>query len=593
MPVSNARKMTPIPHPTTDEVLVMLKKNLSRLSWPPVFAVFLAFAGCASDDGATGHGPESAADPVAVGDASSTLFVGPRFVTLDPALPEAAAILVDASGIIIERFAQVPATTTPWQVVQLPGQLAVPGLHDAHAHLSGVGKNLESVDLLGCRSPAEIAERVRAFLAENPNVPAVTGRGWDQSLFANKQFPRAADLSELGEKPMLLSRVDGHAALANSALLELAGIQASTPAPPGGRIEKDRKGNPTGVFVDNAIDLVARHLPAPTQADRMRWLQNGMSEARRAGLVAVHDMGMGIETYRALLALQEQGPLPIRVYVYLEGSPAGLAELEKAADEKRNASAHVTLMGIKMLADGAMGSRGAALLEPYSDDPKNSGLLTMEGKVLAAHLQKAQSLGFQVAIHAIGDRANREVLEAFEKHPPKMGGLFHRVEHAQLVHPEDFARFKKARAVASMQPTHATSDMRWAEARVGKDRLPGAYAWRRMLENEITLAFGSDAPVESIQPGWGLYAAITRQDHQGEPLGGFTPNQRLSAEEALAAFSLGGARALGKAGEMGSLVAGKVFDLTVFDTDPRQEAALWLKAQATATALSGKVHHLN
>jgi predicted amidohydrolase YtcJ len=523
--------------------------------------------------------------------AGPILFVGPRFVTLDAKIPEAAAILVGASGAILEVFSSIPQMQKGWRKETLPGKLAVPGLHDAHAHLSGVGKNLESVDLRGSRSPAEVAARVKEFMVENPEVPAITGRGWDQSLFEKKEFPRASDLAALGEKSILLSRVDGHAALANDALLKKAGITRDTPDPAGGRIERDKAGNPTGVFVDNAIDLVAKHLPAPTQVDRMRWLQNGMVAAQKVGLVAVHDMGMAVESYRALLALQEKGPLPIRVYVYLEGNEKGLAELEKAAAEKRSATAHVTLMGIKMLADGAMGSRGAALLEPYADDPKNTGLLTMKSADLEAHLKKAQSLGFQVAIHAIGDRANRAVLSAFEKNPPPPGGFFHRVEHAQLVHPDDFARFKKSGAVASMQPTHATSDMRWAEARVGKERLKGAYAWRRMLENQVPLAFGSDAPVESINPAWGLYAAITRQDHQGKPAGGFTPEQRLVVLEALAAFSQGGAQALGKGAEFGALIPGKVFDLTVFDTDPRGQAERWLKAQATATVLSGEIRH--
>jgi predicted amidohydrolase YtcJ len=556
-------------------------------------AVSLVLVGCASNEKPEKPGQMAAPSSPEIappGPGASTLYTGPRFITLDPDLPEAAALLVDAEGKILARYAEIPSHQAGWKVVELPGALALPGLHDAHVHIAGVGKNQESVNLLGAKSVEEVAARVQAFMKEHPDLAAITGRGWDQSRFENKAFPKSADLASLGDRIILLSRVDGHAALASQALMKAAGITAATPDPRGGRIERDAKGNPTGVFVDNAIELVARHLPEPTVLDRMRWLKAGMDKARDAGLVAAHDMGMSVEMYQALLALQAQGPLPIRMFVYLEGSQAGLAVLRDARENDLQQVDRVTLMGIKMLADGAMGSRGAALLEPYADDPKNSGLLTMELKIMAERLRRAQDLGFQVAIHAIGDRGNREVLAAFGENPPKKAGVFHRVEHAQLVHPDDFAAFSKLNAVASMQPSHATSDMRWAEARVGKERLAGAYAWRKMLENKVVLAFGSDAPVESIRPLWGIYAAISRQDHGGNPRGGFLPDQRLNAEEAISAYSLGAANALGKGGDLGSLLPGKSFDLTVLSEDSRKKGNSWLKTRIVATAVQGEIH---
>jgi predicted amidohydrolase YtcJ len=501
-----------------------------------------------------------------------------------------AAVEVDTSGHIIALYESAPDDLDERAVIELPGGLAVPGLHDAHLHLEGIGRAAEQADLRGARSPAEVRERLQAFLADHPDVSALRGRSWDQSLFPGATFPHWRDLDGL-DRPAVLTRVDGHAVWVNRAVLEQAGIGPDTPDPEGGRILRDEDGQPTGVLVDNAIDLVWDHLPRPTSADRRRWLALGAERAADAGLVAAHEMGMSVESYFALLDLDAEEGLPLRVFVYLDGSQPGAYKQLGGCGRLRS---RVELRGVKLFADGAMGSRGAALLDDYSDEPGHRGLLLTDPKLLAYRASLAELAGCQVAIHAIGDRGNRVALDAIQvaqrddpEGPGDPGDRRHRIEHAQLVHPDDFARFVELGVVASMQPTHATSDMRWAEARVGPARLEGAYAWRTMLDLEVPLAFGSDAPVEDERPSLGIHAALTRQDAEGLPPGGWLPAQRLELEEALAAFSQGAAYAVGHEGELGRLEVGHLFDVTVFDRDPRGAPPDWLEARAVATVVGG------
>lgn len=553
--------------------------------------VALSLAGCASDKPIQKAGAKRASEARrdAKGDPNSKdkprLFVGPRFVTLDPELPEAAAIGVDGDGRITKLFVEVPPDDGAFERVTLPGVLAVPGLHDAHAHLLGIGEARESVDLLGAVSTDDLRARVQAFLAAHPEVPFVRGRGWDQSRFPQRRFPTAKDLEGLTDKPIFLERVDGHAVVVSRALLDKAGIGKDTEDPAGGKIVRDAQGEPTGVLVDNAIDLASTVLPAPTLADLERWLSTGMEACADAGLVAVHDMGVPVRALEALHKLDQEGRVPIRVFVYLDGSdPAALDATARYAFSER-----VEVKGIKLFADGAMGSRGAALLEPYSDDAGNEGLLLTEPKILEERVRQAHQRGLQAAIHAIGDRGNRVALEAIAGAEGGDRSVRHRIEHAQLVHPDDFAGFHKLGVIASMQPTHATSDMRWASARVGDARLVGAYAWKRMLISGVPLAFGSDAPVESERPSWGLYAALTRQDHEQQPEGGWRPEERLSLTEALAAFSQGAAFAVGREGDLGRLSEGMRFDVSAFDRDARADPKEWLRAEATATIIGGSL----
>jgi predicted amidohydrolase YtcJ len=513
------------------------------------------------------------------------LYVGPTFLTGDEAMPEARAILVDDDGRISRVHVTDPGSSQDYERVELPGALAVPGLHDAHAHLLGIGQQKDRVDLLGSASPADVVAKVKAFAAAHPDAAVVKGRGWDQSLFEGKQFPTAADLAGAADKPVFLSRVDGHAVWVNDKVLAAAKITKDTKDPEGGRILRDAKGAPTGIFVDNAIDLVSKVLPAPSASDLERWLEAGAKAAADAGLVAIHDMGFSVDALPALEKLAAEGRLPIRVYAYLDGSDG--RALEAATGFVSND--HVDVRGLKLFADGAMGSRGAALIEDYSDEAGHKGLLLTDPKVLSEKVRAIHAAGKQVAIHAIGDRGNRVALEAIDVAQGRDTSRRHRVEHAQLIHPDDFEGFVATGAIASMQPTHATSDMRWAKDRVGEARLPGAYAWRTMLVRKIPLAFGSDAPVESHKPAWGLYAAVTRQDHAGAPDGGWRPDQRLGIHEALGAFSSGAAYAVGRESEQGVLKQGYIFDVSVFDVDARNDPKAWLKAEATATVLGGKL----
>ena len=515
-----------------------------------------------------------------------TAYVGPRFVTGERFVPVAKAVLVDETGRVRALLKEAPPVGT-YPTVKLPGALAVPGLHDAHLHVQGVGQAKDRVALLGSKSPAEVKAKVAAWAAQHKDAAAVRGRGWDQSLFPGAAWPSWRDLEGATDKPILLSRVDGHAAWANQAMLALAGITAKTPDPKGGKIHKDDKGEPTGILIDNAIDLAEAKLPAPSEADLERWLLGGLHAFAAAGLTAVTDQGTSKAAWRVLARLDDAGKLPIRVFVYLDGAEEGALELlgQRAPTDKLRA------LGVKLYADGAMGSRGAALLADYSDEKGNQGLLLTEPKVLLERVRAVHGKGFAAAIHAIGDRGNRVVLDAFQASRPP-AGVRDRVEHAQLVHPADFARFAKLGAIASMQPTHATSDMRWAEARVGKERVKGAYAWHTMLKDGAALAFGSDAPVEDERPALGIYAALTRQDAAGQPPGGFLPEERLSQAETLAAFAAGAAFAVGLERELGALTPGMFFDVSLFSDDAalatdKGDASAWLRTKPVGVVVGG------
>ncbi len=515
-----------------------------------------------------------------------TAYVGPRFLTGEAMVPEARAVLVDETGRVRALLKHAPPAGT-YPTVKLPGALAVAGLHDAHLHVQGIGQARAQVNLLGAASPVEVRKRVAAWAAEHKDAAAVRGRGWDQSLFPGGAWPSARDLEGATDKPALLSRVDGHAALANKQLLALAGITKDTRDPPGGKIHKDDQGEPTGVLIDNAIDLADKVLPAPSDADLERFLLAGLEACADGGLTAVTDQGMSLAALRALVRLDDAGKLPTRVFVYLDGAEAGALDQLGA----RAPTARVRVLGVKLYADGAMGSRGAALLAPYSDDPKNSGLLLTEPKVLRERVRAVHMKGFAAAIHAIGDRGNRVVLDAFDASPAP-AGVRDRVEHAQLVDLGDIKRFARRGAIASMQPTHATSDMRWAEQRVGAARLAGAYAWRSMLAGGVALAFGSDAPVEDERPQLGIYAALARQDADGKPPAGFTPKERLTQTEALAAFAAGSAYAVGMEQHLGALTPGMFFDVSLFSDDAalaadQGDARAWLRTKPVGVVVGG------
>jgi predicted amidohydrolase YtcJ len=529
--------------------------------------------------------------PTTVG-AADLLVTGGRIETLDPAQPQAAALVVTGSRIVAvgsrDDVALYVGSRT--RVVDLRGGLAVPGLVDAHAHLAGLGASLEQIDLRGATSVQEVVARCQAG---DQGQAWILGRGWDQNLWADSAMPTHAALTAaFPDRPVWLRRVDGHAGWANLAALQAAGIGDDTRAPAGGEILRDAKGRPTGVLVDAAMGLLSP--PPPSEPDLQRQLLAAQDHVVRRGLTGVHDMGIGPDTdavYERLRASADpQARLSLRVTAY--AAQDWFATL--SPDRPRpmlGGDLRYRLAGVKLYADGALGSRGAAMLADYSDRPGHRGLMQNSPAQLGALCRKAAAERWQVATHAIGDAANRAVLDEYEKALADAGDDPRwRIEHAQIVDPADIPRFAALGVVASMQPTHATSDMPWVPARVGPARLWGAYAWRSFLDAGVALAFGSDFPVELPDVTHGLYAAITRQDPKGEPAAGWQPEQRLSIREALAAFSSGAAHAAHDEADRGRLAAGYLADISCFDRDlTRVEPAQLRDATARATIIGGDV----
>jgi predicted amidohydrolase YtcJ len=415
----------------------------------------------------------------------------------------------------------------------------------------------------------------------------VRGRGWDQNDWPKQAFPTAADLDRIvPDRPVWLERIDGHMVWVNTKAMLLAGVDAKTRNPNGGELLRDPQGRPTGIFVDNAIELVERVLPATTAAELRADLERGMQLCAAAGLTGAHDMGTTPAMLTELKALETEGRMPIRVTAYLSGTEEELAPLLAVPPTRTGL---LRVVGVKLFADGALGSRGAALLAPYSDRPDTSGLLVVTPEALNERSYRIHVAGYQLAIHAIGDRGVRVALDAIAAAEAADNSRRHRVEHAQVVAPEDWGRFAAYNVPASMQPTHATSDMPWAEARLGKARLVGAYAWKSLARLGAVLAFGSDAPVERVSPWLGLYAAVTRQDLTGLPPGGFTPGERLSIREALKAFTAGAAYATNDP-ELGVIRVGARADLTIVDRDPEQIPAIELpKTRVLWTVVDGRL----
>ena len=476
----------------------------------------------------------------------------------------------------------------PGRRVDLRGATVLPGLVDAHLHLRSLGRAHRTVRLNGTRSAEEVLARVREAAERTPAGPWVRGRGWDHNDWEDPALPSHAALSEaIPDHPVWLTRVDGHAIWVNAAALALASIDARTEDPEGGEILRDASGAPTGVLVDAAIDLMAAQLPAPTAEELRGDLARGARLCAEAGLTGVHDMGMSPAELVELRRLEAEGLLPLRVTVYLAGSEDLPARIAEPPDHE----GLVTVVGVKLFADGALGSRGAALFDDYADRPDHRGLLARSPEALAGQARRVHAAGYQIAIHAIGDRGIATALDAIDAAQGEDRSRRHRVEHLQVIRDEDLDRLAPLGVVASMQPTHATSDMPWAEDRVGPARIRGAYAWRRVLEAGAPLAFGSDAPVEDHRPALGLYAAVTRQDARGQPEGGWRPDQRLSIEEALRAFTRGAAQAIHREGELGAIEVGAIADLTVVRDDPHQlEAAALRELQIVATVVEGREH---
>ncbi len=500
---------------------------------------------------------------------------------------------VEAAGTRAELEALAPGC----EFVDLEGAVAIPGLQDAHGHFEGLGAALETVDLRGCTSYGELIERVRERATAVPPGTWIEGRGWDQNLWSPAEFPHHAELSAATpDHPALLQRVDGHALLANERAMQLAGLlreHASEAVGEGGRMLLDGARRPTGVLIDAACELVQRAVPPPSRATRERRFLLAQSQLLSLGLTAIHDMGIDREGLDILSELRARGELRLRAVEYLSGDGGLDAQRVQGLPVEDPGADALCVVGVKLYADGALGSRGAALLEPYHDDPSHSGLALLDADALARAVEVCARHGLQPAVHAIGDRANRMVLDTYERQGAqntRFRELRPRVEHAQVVAPEDWSRFEAIGAIASMQPTHATSDMPWAPARLGPQRIVGAYAWRRLVSDPTELAFGSDFPVESPDPRLGLYAAVTCARPDGTPAGGFLPDQRLTPTQAWAAFTYGAAKAARQEDRRGRLLPGYAADLTLFAMDPFEvPPAQWLSLPVRATYVNGEL----
>ncbi len=447
------------------------------------------------------------------------------------------------------------------------GRFVLPGLIDAHGHVSNLGVLLVSLDLKGTPSLDAARTSIAGFAEANPAARWIQGRGWNQVLWPVKEFPTAADIDVVvNDRPVWMERVDGHAGWANSMTLEIAGIDDATPDPPGGKILRDSRGKATGVLIDNAMDLVESRIPPPDKNEIRESYRRAIAALVRLGLTGVHDAGVSLPQAEVYLSMADDGELDMRIYVMLEGAGEVLDAI--GSPITAYGSDRLDIAAVKLYTDGALGSRGAALLEPYSDDPENRGLMRWDEAQLLAFTRKSINLGFQACIHAIGDAGNRLALDALEAaQGGKPSPLRNRVEHAQIVALEDIPRFAELGVIASMQPAHATSDMNMAEDRVGPERIQGGYAWRRLLDSGAIIAAGSDFVVEDANPFLGLYAAVTRQDRDGLPAGGWYAEQALTRVEALHAFTLAAAYAAQREDRLGSLETGKWADFIIVDRD--------------------------
>ncbi|MCM2256783.1 MAG: amidohydrolase [Vicinamibacteria bacterium] len=474
--------------------------------------------------------------------------------------------------------------------LDLAGQLVLPGLVDAHVHVEGMGTARDALNLVGATSLDEALARVAAKAAEVPAGEWILGRGWDQNDWPGKTFPTAADLDRVAPKhPVMLTRVDGHATWVNSKALAMAAVTKATADPGGGRVMRDAAGAPTGVLIDAASDLVGRHVPPPTREQRKRRLRAGLEVAARGGLTAVHDAGVDLEAVALYEELLKEGPLPARVHVMLRGD-AFVAAGPGLQPRHGLGDGQLSVRAIKAMADGALGSRGAWLLAPYSDEPGTRGLPMLKPEPFKALLKDALARGFQVNTHAIGDAANRFVLDSYAEAFGPGGGAPHRfrVEHAQILDPADVPRFAALGVVPSMQPTHCTSDMYWAGARIGPEREKYAYLWKTFREHGVRVAFGSDAPVEAVDVIPGLHASVTRQDAKGWPEGGWHPKERLGFAEAVLAFSRDAAWAGFDEKDTGTIEVGKRADFTVLDKDVSSGRDV-LSAKVSMTIVGGRV----
>jgi predicted amidohydrolase YtcJ len=519
---------------------------------------------------------------------------GGRVLTMtDPEPTPAPTAVAVAGGRILQvgDDAAVLALAGPGaSIIDVDGGTIIPGFIDSHAHLYGLGKALAEVDLRDTASAEEAAARVAQAVAATPGSGWLEGRGWDQNDWPVKEYPHRDMLDRVaGKRPVLLRRVDGHAAWASTAALALAGVTAATPDPAGGSILRDGQGEPTGVLIDNAVSLVTAAIPAPDQAEVRRRLRLAAEHCLQLGVTGVHDAGISWDRAQVMREMAADGSLGVRVYGMYDDDPATLAGALQAGPFA-SPDGLLTLRAVKLYADGALGSRGALLLKDYSDQPGHRGLAVTTADQMRGVMRSLGGAGFQICTHAIGDAGNRLVLDLYEEvlRELRPRDARWRVEHAQILDPADIPRFGKLGVIAAMQPVHCTSDMDWADERLGEERLAGAYAWQSLLKSGARLCYGTDFPVEKVEPLEGLYAARTRQHPDGTPIGGWRPEEAVDGWTALWLYTAGGAWAAFQDKELGVIAPGFRADLVVLDGDPVACAPKdLLRMKVTATFVNG------
>jgi predicted amidohydrolase YtcJ len=526
------------------------------------------------------------------------VIIGGKVATVDNNFSIAEAVAVQNNKII---FVGTNKATSKYidnktKVIELNGELVLPGLVDSHGHLTGYGKSLEHIDLVGTNSFQEVLDLVNEKVKTIEPGEWIRGRGWDQNDWEIKEFPHHQALSKISpDNPVMLSRIDGHAILVNQKAMVIAGINSNTLDPDGGKIFHESNGKPTGIFLDNAEILITDYIPKYSTEEICGIIQNAANRCVELGLTSMHDAGIPISRIDDYKFLIDMRKMPLRINAMLSDTVVsdlnGFLQKYKIDSYGNN---FLRVKSIKLYADGALGSRGAALLEPYSDDPGNSGLLVTENSHMLEVCKTALESDFQVCTHAIGDKAIRTMLDIYKEalqENPKVDHRF-RIEHSQIVNLADIPRYAELGIIPAMQPQHAISDMPWTEDRIGSERVKGAYAFRSFLDEGVIISCGSDFPVEIPNPLIGIHNAVTRQDKNGYPEGGWLPEQRMTVEEAIKGYTIWAAYAAFQEDILGSIEVGKLADITILDRDILTiEPTEILNTKPIYTVVGGKIRY--
>jgi len=527
----------------------------------------------------------------------TTYYVHGRIYTNDSAEPWAEAMAVTGDKIsCIGRMDHVLLDCGGGQegaeTVQLHGQFVMPGFNDAHVHLGGAAADELAVILTGVPTVEELQKRLAVAVAHHKEGEWISGGGWDHTMWPEKRFPNRQQLDAVAPKnPVILTHISGHVAVANSLALKSGEIDKNTPNPPGGEIEHDALGEPTGMLKeDAAMSLVKGRIPDPTPEQRRRGIELVLGNVAKNGVTSVQD-NSSWEDFQVYHQLKEDGKLTVRITEWLPFG-ASLNDLQNMRAQGGTTDPWLKTGALKAVTDGALGSRTAAMLEPYTDDPSSRGILTYDPENLRVMAIQRDKAGFQLNFHAIGDRANRIALDVFEAVAKANGPRDRRdrIEHAQVVEPMDFIRFKQLNVIASMQPSHQTTDMRWAEDRIGAERIKGAYAWATMLRNGVRLAFGTDYPVEPVTPFRGLYACVTRERPDGGPRNGWEGQEKIPLADCIRAYTLGSAYAQFEEGKKGELKPGEYADFIILSNDlTKIPPAQYTMTRVLRTVVGGRI----